>query len=152
MLFLPSGVNDVRGWNCPVKGTHLKAQVIESQITSNLGALQSSSRANFPTAIDEASIAINAAYTAFGGDLLGNPYRSVGHSPLALGIHTCRHTCASKLTKQGNEPGDAHRGSNRLRGGPGIPVEVGASTGCGLRPWLCCGLLVLAETLQTPRP
>ena len=23
-LFLPPEVNDVRGWNCPVKGTHLK--------------------------------------------------------------------------------------------------------------------------------
>jgi hypothetical protein len=65
-----------------------QAQVIESQITSNLGALQPSTRANFPTAIYEASIAMNAAYAVFGGDLLGKPYLavpylSVGHGPLA---------------------------------------------------------------------
>ena len=22
-MFLPPGINDVRGWNCPIKGTHL---------------------------------------------------------------------------------------------------------------------------------
>jgi hypothetical protein len=65
-----------------------QAQVIESQITSNVGALQPSTRANFPTAIYEASIAMNAAYAVFGGDLLGKPYLavpylSVGHGPLA---------------------------------------------------------------------
>jgi hypothetical protein len=65
-----------------------QVQVIESQITSNLGALQPSTRANFPASIYEASIAMDAAYAVFGGDLLGKPYLavpylSVGHGPLA---------------------------------------------------------------------
>jgi len=65
-----------------------QAQVIESQITSNVGALQPSTRANVPGAIYDASIAMNAAYAVFGGDLLGKPYLavpylSVGHGPLA---------------------------------------------------------------------
>ncbi len=63
-----------------------QAQVIESQITSNVGALQPSTRANFPAEIYEASIAMNAAYAVFGGDLLGKPYLAVpylsmGHGP-----------------------------------------------------------------------
>jgi hypothetical protein len=65
-----------------------QAEVIESQITSNLGGLQPSSRANVPAAIYEASIAMNGAYAVFGGDLLGKPYLAVpyvsmGHGPLA---------------------------------------------------------------------
>ena len=65
-----------------------QAEVIESQITSNLGGLQPSSRANVPAAIYAASIAMNAAYAVFGGDLLGKPYLAVpyvsmGHGPIA---------------------------------------------------------------------
>ena len=65
-----------------------QAQVIESQITSNQGALESSTRALFPAAIYEASIAMNAAYAVFGGDLLGKPFLAVpyisqGHGPQA---------------------------------------------------------------------
>jgi hypothetical protein len=63
-----------------------QAQVITSQITSNVGALQPSTRANVPAEIYGASIAMNAAYAVFGGDLLGKPYLavpylSVGHGP-----------------------------------------------------------------------
>ncbi|MFN9635787.1 MAG: hypothetical protein ACK55D_03630 [Synechococcaceae cyanobacterium] len=65
-----------------------QAQVIESQISGNLGALKPSTRALFPAVIYEASIAMNAAYAVFGGDLLGKPYLaapylSVGHGPQA---------------------------------------------------------------------
>ena len=65
-----------------------QAQVIESQITGNQGALKPSTRAFFPALIYEASIAMNAAYAVFGGDLLGKPYLAVpylsqGHGPLA---------------------------------------------------------------------
>jgi hypothetical protein len=52
-----------------------QAQSIESEITNNLGALKPSTRANYPGAIYEASIAMNAAYAVFGGDLLGLPLR-----------------------------------------------------------------------------
>ncbi len=65
-----------------------QAAVIESQITSNLGALKPGTRANFPAPVYEASISMNAAYAVFGGDLLGKPYLAVpylslGHGPLA---------------------------------------------------------------------
>jgi hypothetical protein len=65
-----------------------QAQVIESQITGNLGALKPSYRDNFPATVYEASIAMNAAYAVFGGDLLGKPhlavpYLSTGHAPTA---------------------------------------------------------------------
>jgi hypothetical protein len=65
-----------------------QGRVIESQITSNLGVLKPSSRATFPATVYGASIAMNAAYAVFGGDLLGKPhlavpYLSVGHGPLA---------------------------------------------------------------------
>jgi hypothetical protein len=52
-------------------------QAIESEITNNLGALKPSTRANYPATIYEASIAMNAAYALFGGDLLGKPYLAV---------------------------------------------------------------------------
>jgi hypothetical protein len=63
-------------------------QGVSSQITSNLVALQPSTRANYPSTVYEASIAMNAAYAVFGGDLVGKPYMavpylSVGHGPLA---------------------------------------------------------------------
>lgn len=61
---------------------------IESQITSNLGVLQAGSRANFPATLYNASVAMNAAYAVYGGDLLGKPhlgvpYVSQGHGTLA---------------------------------------------------------------------
>jgi hypothetical protein len=82
-----------------------QAQVIESQITSNLGVLKPSSRANFPAEIYEASIAMNAAYAVFGGDLLGKPYLavpylSVGHGPLA------RQLIALAMGEDGESPTD----------------------------------------------
>jgi hypothetical protein len=52
-------------------------QAIEPEITNNLGALKPSTRANYPGTIYEASIAMNAAYALFGGDLLGKPYLAV---------------------------------------------------------------------------
>lgn len=80
----------VDGWirqHCPDL-LEPQAQVIESQITANLGALKPSTRANFPADVYGASIAMNAAYAVFGGDLLGKPYLAVpylsqGHGPLA---------------------------------------------------------------------
>jgi len=65
-----------------------QAEVIESQITTNLGGLNPSTRANVPAAIYEASIAMNGAYAVYGGDLLGKPYLAVpyvsmGHGPIA---------------------------------------------------------------------
>jgi hypothetical protein len=52
-------------------------QAIESEITNNLAALKPSTRANYPAAIYEASISMNAAYAIHGGDLLGKPYLAV---------------------------------------------------------------------------
>ena len=52
-------------------------QAIESEITNNLVALKPSTRANYPATIYEASIAMNAAYARFGGDLLGKPYLAI---------------------------------------------------------------------------
>ena len=51
-------------------------QAISSEITNNL-ALQPSTRANYPAPIYGASIAMNAAYAVYGGDLLGKPYLAV---------------------------------------------------------------------------
>ncbi|MDH4405577.1 MAG: hypothetical protein QE276_06145 [Cyanobium sp. D14.bin.5] len=50
---------------------------IEPEITNNLGALKPSTRANYPDTVYEASIAMNAAYALFGGDLLGKPFLAV---------------------------------------------------------------------------
>jgi hypothetical protein len=82
-----------------------QAQVISSQITGNLGALKPSTRANFPATIYQASIAMNAAYAVFGGDLLGKPYLSVpylsvGHGPLA------RRLIALAMGEDGESPMD----------------------------------------------
>jgi hypothetical protein len=52
-------------------------QAVEPEITNNFGALKPSTRANYPGTIYEASIAMNAAYALFGGDLLGKPYLAV---------------------------------------------------------------------------
>ncbi len=52
-------------------------QAIASEITKNLGALEPSTRANYPGALYQASTSMNAAYALFGGDLLGKPYLSV---------------------------------------------------------------------------
>jgi hypothetical protein len=52
-------------------------QAIASEIANNLGALEPNTRANYPGTIYEASIAMNAAYALFGGDLLGKPYLAV---------------------------------------------------------------------------
>jgi hypothetical protein len=65
-----------------------QARSIESQINENLGVLQAGSRANFPARLYDASIAMNAAYAIYGGDLLGKPHLSVpyvsqGHGALA---------------------------------------------------------------------
>lgn len=63
-------------------------QAVTSEITNNLVALQPSTRANYPSTVYEASIAMNAAYAVCGGDLLGKPYLAVpylslGHGALA---------------------------------------------------------------------
>jgi hypothetical protein len=50
-----------------------QAQAISTEITSNLGALQPSTRANYPPAVYQASFAMNGDYAVFGGDLLGQP-------------------------------------------------------------------------------
>ena len=52
-------------------------QAISSEITNNLGALQPSTRANYPAPVYGASIAMNAAYAICGGNLLGKPYLAV---------------------------------------------------------------------------
>jgi hypothetical protein len=52
-------------------------RAITTEITNNLGALKPSTRANYPATIYEASIAMNAAYALFGGNLLGKPYLAV---------------------------------------------------------------------------
>jgi hypothetical protein len=52
-------------------------QAIESEITNNFGALEPSTRANYPGALYQASTSMNAAYALFGGDLLGKPYLAV---------------------------------------------------------------------------
>jgi hypothetical protein len=54
-------------------------QFISSQINDNLGALEAGSREQFPKAVYDASVAMNAAYAVFGGDLLGKPYLAVPH-------------------------------------------------------------------------
>ena len=50
-----------------------QAQAISTEITSNLGALQPSTRANYPPAMYQGSFAMNGDYAVFGGDLLGQP-------------------------------------------------------------------------------
>ncbi len=52
-------------------------QAMEAEISNNLGGLKASTRANYPAAIVEASLAMNAAYAIHGGDLLGKPYLAV---------------------------------------------------------------------------
>jgi hypothetical protein len=52
-------------------------RLISSQINDNLGALEAGSREQFPKAVYDASVAMNAAYAVFGGDLLGKPYLAV---------------------------------------------------------------------------
>jgi hypothetical protein len=54
-----------------------QAEAISAQITGNLAGLKASTRANVPAAAGEASLAMNAAYAIFGGDLLGKPYLAV---------------------------------------------------------------------------
>lgn len=65
-----------------------QARSIETQITENLGVLQAGTSTNFPARVYNASVAMNAAYAVFGGDLLGKPhlgvpYVSQGHGELA---------------------------------------------------------------------
>jgi hypothetical protein len=80
----------VDGWireHCPDL-REAQEEFISEQINSNLGGLQAGSRANFPARVYDASIAMNAAYAVFGGDLLGKPhlgvpYSSAGHGPIA---------------------------------------------------------------------
>ncbi|MFI0402968.1 MAG: hypothetical protein ACH34U_08655, partial [Cyanobium sp.] len=52
-------------------------RLISSQINDNLGALEAGSGEQFPKAVYDASVAMNAAYAVFGGDLLGKPYLAV---------------------------------------------------------------------------
>ncbi len=82
-------------------------QAIESEITNNLGALQPSTRANYPATIYEASIAMNAAYAVFGGDLLGKPYLAVPYISQGYG-DIARRLVALALGEgnPANEPGD----------------------------------------------
>lgn len=54
-----------------------QAQAMEAEITGNLAVLKPSTRANYPAALYEASVAMNAAYAIHGGDLLGRPYLAV---------------------------------------------------------------------------
>ena len=52
-------------------------RLIISQINDNLGSLKASSRGQFPKAVYDASVGMNAAYAVFGGDLLGKPFLAV---------------------------------------------------------------------------
>ena len=52
-------------------------RLITSQINDNLGSLKASSRGQFPKAVYDASVGMNAAYAVFGGDLLGKPFLAV---------------------------------------------------------------------------
>jgi hypothetical protein len=54
-----------------------QAEAMSAQITDNLAGLKTSTRAVVPAAAGEASLAMNAAYAMFGGDLLGKPYLAV---------------------------------------------------------------------------
>ena len=82
-------------------------QAIESEITNNLGALKPSTRANYPGTIYEASIAMNAAYALFGGDLLGKPYLAVPYFSQGYG-EKARRLIALALGDgdPANEPAD----------------------------------------------
>ena len=84
-----------------------QSRSIESQITGNLGVLQGDSRANFPARIYDSSVAMNAAYAIYGGDLLsrphlGVPYLSQGHGELA------RRLIADAMGDGGTTPTDRH--------------------------------------------
>jgi hypothetical protein len=83
-----------------------QAQVVESQITSNLGALKPSTRANFPAEIYDASIAMNAAYAVFGGDLLGKPYLAVPYLSQGYGPQARRLIDVAMGDGQAEEPTD----------------------------------------------
>lgn len=56
ILFLPSGVNDFRGWSCPTKGNHL-----------NLGGEQA--RHGTDAVAEQFLAALMAIYTEHGGNL-----------------------------------------------------------------------------------
>jgi hypothetical protein len=87
-------------------------QAIEPEITNNLGALQPSTRANFPAAVYEASIAMNAAYAVFGGDLLGKPYLAVPY--LSVGPRS-----GSRWSWRGRGERQCHRSHDHRQLGPG---------------------------------
>ena len=62
-----------------------QAQAMEAEITSNLAVLKPSTRGNYPAAIYDASVAMNAAYAIHGGDLLGKPYLAVPYRSQGYG-------------------------------------------------------------------
>ena len=62
-----------------------QAQAMEAEITGNLAVLKPSTRGNYPAAIYEASVAMNAAYAIHGGDLLGKPYLAVPYRSQGYG-------------------------------------------------------------------
>ena len=82
-------------------------QSIESEITNNLGALEPSTRANYPGALSQASTSMNAAYALFGGDLLGKPYLAVPYFSQGYG-EKARRLIALALGDgdPANEPAD----------------------------------------------
>lgn len=79
-------------------------QAISSEITNNLGALQPSTRANYPPAVYGASIAMNGAYAIHGGDLLGKPYLAVPYVSQGYG------EIGRRLIALAVGPGDASPG------------------------------------------
>jgi len=82
-------------------------QAIESEITNNLGALEPTTRANYPGALYQASTSMNAAYALFGGDLLGKPYLAVPYFSQGYG-EKARRLIALALGNgdPANEPAD----------------------------------------------
>jgi len=62
-----------------------QALAMEAEITGNLAVLKPSTRANYPAAIYDASVAMNAAYAIHGGDLLGKPYLAVPYRSQGYG-------------------------------------------------------------------
>ncbi|MFZ0406934.1 MAG: hypothetical protein WAM11_02320 [Cyanobium sp.] len=63
----------------------VQEQAMEAEITGNLAVLKPSTRGNYPAAIYDASVAMNAAYAIHGGDLLGKPYLAVPYRSQGYG-------------------------------------------------------------------
>jgi hypothetical protein len=105
---------------------------IASEITNNLGALEPSTRANYPGALYQASTSMNAAYALFGGDLLGKPYLAVPYFSQGYG-EKARRLIALALPPEGpRRCGGWHRWLCRGQRAAGTSGTADRLSCCGI--------------------